>query len=337
MIRTLVAATDASRRAMLVRAVQSDPSFVLVGEGASGHRIADMTKRLLPDVVVLDGDLDDPGCAGVARRIMAEAPTPIVLTAPCEIDDPGSGVMEALRAGALAIAPLPGPGTSAAAFLTALRTMAGVKVVRRWAGRSPASAPAAPAAHADEPRIVAMAASTGGPAALHRLMAELPADFPAPIMVVQHIAPGFTGTLVDWLSASCMLTVKVGESGEALRPGSVYVAPEGSHLGVSSRARVVLSAQGPIGGFQPSATYLFQSVARAYASAAVCIVLTGMGEDGVAGLCDVRRAGGLILVQDEKSSVVFGMPGAAVQAGLADRLLPLDAIAGALVTLFPRR
>jgi two-component system chemotaxis response regulator CheB len=181
--------------------------------------------------------------------------------------------------------------------------------------------------HLAKTRVVAIATSTGGPAALQQLLVGLPGDFPAPLLVVQHITSGFTQGLATWLNSVCDLHVKVAEQGERLLPHTVYLAPDGRHLGVSGPGSVALDDGPPLGGFRPSGTFLFTAVARVFGAAATAIVLTGMGEDGVNGLRAVRVAGGRTFAQDEKSSVVFGMPGAAIAAGLADLVLPPEQIA----------
>ena len=178
-------------------------------------------------------------------------------------------------------------------------------------------------------RIVAIATSTGGPAALQIILSTLPKDCSAPVLVVQHIAAGFVPALVDWLNQSSKLPVVIAESGTPLRGGVVYIAPTDAHLGVT-REYVVLSTEDPIGGFRPSGTYLFRSVAAAFGDAAMGVILTGMGRDGVEGLRALRAAGGFIVAQNEKTSVVFGMPAEAIQAGLADRVLPLGQISAAI-------
>jgi two-component system chemotaxis response regulator CheB len=210
-----------------------------------------------------------------------------------------------------------------------VKAMAGVKVVRHWRPSAvpPPSLPQPTSPVGGRIRVVAVAASTGGPAALQRLLAGLPADFPAPILVVQHITTGFTSGLADWLDAVCPVRVKVAREGEPLAARTAYLAPDDRHLGVTGRSLVALSAAPPIGGFRPSGTFLFEAVARAFGPEVLAVILTGMGDDGVAGLRAVRQAGGRIIAQDEKTSVVFGMPGATVAAGLADVVLPLDAIA----------
>ena len=179
---------------------------------------------------------------------------------------------------------------------------------------------------------MAIAISTGGPAALQKLLTSLPRDFPAPILVVQHIAEGFVAGLILWLDSVSSLRVKLAENGEKLQNSTVYLAADDRHLGVSKNGRISLSSKSPVRGFRPSGTFLFESVAAAFGKAAVCVVMTGMGEDGVAGLRAVQKAGGRIIAQDENTSVVFGMPAAAIESGLVDVVLPLAAIVNQLST-----
>jgi two-component system chemotaxis response regulator CheB len=179
--------------------------------------------------------------------------------------------------------------------------------------------------------IVAIAASTGGPAALATILGALPPTMPVPMVVVQHITSGFHQGLVDWLDSVSPVSVRLAGDGQSLRAGEVLVAPSGAHLGVTGDGRVALSRDPPIGGHRPSATHLFRSVASVYGAAAVGAILTGMGEDGVAGLRLVKEAGGLVLAQDKATSVVYGMPHKAVCLGIVDLVLPLDRVAGALI------
>jgi two-component system chemotaxis response regulator CheB len=144
--------------------------------------------------------------------------------------------------------------------------------------------------------------------------------------VVQHIRPGYIGGLADWLQSVLRLNVQVAVPGAPLAPRTVYFAPDHAHLGVANASHVLLSRAPPIQGFQPSATFLFESVAQSFGAATVAVMLTGMGQDGVEGLGSVRHAGGCILAQDEKSCVVFGMPSAAIEAGVVDHTLSIDAM-----------
>jgi two-component system chemotaxis response regulator CheB len=170
-----------------------------------------------------------------------------------------------------------------------------------------------------------MAASTGGPAALCHVLAELPATFPVPVLVVQHIAQGFLAGFASWLNTQLSLRVRIAEPGEPLAAHTIYLPPDDHHLGIEGN-RLLVSSAPPLGGFRPSASFLFESAARTFGAGTLAVVLTGMGQDGVEGLRVVRDLGGQILVQDEASSVVYGMPAAAAKAGLADAILPLKDI-----------
>jgi two-component system chemotaxis response regulator CheB len=228
-------------------------------------------------------------------------------------------------------------------LIDTVKAMNGVKVVRHWrqATERSEALPQPPLGRVgDIGQVVAIATSTGGTAALQRVLGGLPGEFPVPILVVQHITPGFTPGLVAWLNRVCDVQVKLAEHGEPLAPHTVYLPPDGWHLGVARVAvggsrpfAVLLPDAAPIAGFRPSGSFLFESVAQAFGPSTVAVILTGMGEDGVEGLRHVRQLGGRILAQDEPTSVVFGMPGAALQAGLADEILPLDDIAGRLMGL----
>jgi two-component system chemotaxis response regulator CheB len=209
--------------------------------------------------------------------------------------------------------------------------------VRRWGprpGRLTSRAPVAAAPRtAGDRRVVLIGTSTGGPAALRTILLELPRDFGVPILAVQHIARGFVQALANWLNAGCSLRVKVAEEGELLVPGTVYLAPDDRHLGVRRDSRALISDRPPIGGFRPSATFLFETAAEAFGASAVALILTGMGSDGVAGLKALHRVGGMVLAQDERTSVVYGMAQEAARAGVVHAVLPLEAMAPRLVEL----
>ena len=343
MIKVLVADGAEADREALTRLLRTDPEIEVVGKTAHSVEALDMVKSLRPHVIVMGAYLPGSGGLRTTKEVMIEAPTPIVVVS----DEHDARQVEmsilALRAGALAIASMPSslmPDASEAGarLIATVKAMSQVKVVRRWreGARPWAAAPQSAPTIEPRTRIVAIAASTGGPAALQHILSELPADFGLPILVVQHIGSGFVDGLVQWLNSVCSLHVKRAVDGEFLSPHTVYVAPDDSHLGVTSRSRIVLSQVAQIDGFRPSATFLFESVARAFGASAVHVILTGMGRDGVSGLQVARKFQGTILAQDEASSVVFGMPGAAIDAGLADCVLPLPSIADQLISLAHR-
>lgn len=332
MIRVLVADDSHTARALLVEILRSDPGVQVVGEAADGVEAVEMTCRLRPDVVTMDIRMPKLDGFEATRRIMVEAPTPIVIvTGSMDVREVETS-MHALKAGALTILAKPaGPESpefeaEAKRFVATVKAMSAVKVVRRWPERAPAACPRTQ--EAGRAGVVAIAASTGGPAALARILSELPGDFPLPILVVQHIASGFVEGFAAWLNTAGGLRVKVAEHGEPLAPRTVYLAPDDGHLGIApGRNTIVVSRTGPIGGFRPSATYLFESVAKAFGAAAISVVLTGMGRDGVEGLRAMRAAGARVIAQDQETCVVFGMPGAAIESGVVDVTLPLGAIA----------
>lgn len=336
-IRVLVAHGSVSDRARLTGLLRADPGIAVIGEAADTDRAIAMTRRHGPDVVAIGIDLPAEGAIAATRRIMAETPTPVVIVA--DDADAVAAQLSVLRAGALAVIPKPwtsqqpGSELETQRFVSTIKALSQVKVIHHRPARPVASAPPPRPLRRGPVRIVAIAASTGGPGALQELLSALPAGFPASVLVVQHMAPGFVQGLASALDGMSPLTVRVAMQGEPLWPQTVYMAPDGHHLRVSDRSRIVLTHDPPNGGFRPSATELFESVARSFGSASAHVILTGMGRDGVAGLAVAREHGARILAQDRASSVVFGMPGEAINAGLADAVLPLRSIADELVAL----
>ena len=341
MIRVVVAEDSRAQRELLVSILESDPAIRVVGVASNGAEAVEMAVRLRPDLVTMDIHMPVLDGYEATREIMRRAPVPIVIVSSSVRRDDIAHSLEAIQAGALtAVAKPENPASprfeeDRAQLVLMAKAMADVKVVRRWAsGARPAARPAVPATPAGEPRttrLVAVAASTGGPAALQKILADLPASFPVPVVVVQHLSRGFIGVLAEWLRGACKLRVKVAEDAELLAAGTVYLAPDDRHLGVSPDGRVALSSGAAVDGFRPSATHLFQSAGAAYGSALLAVILTGMGNDGVRGLREVYAAGARVLAQDEESSVIYGMPGEAVRAGVVHQVLPLSAIGPRLV------
>ena len=339
MIRVLVAEDSATSRALLVAILESDPGIEVVGQALDGAEAVEKAARLRPDLITMD--LHMPRMDGIEaiRRIMAESPVPIVVvTASLNVRDVEQS-LNATLAGALTIVDKPDSPASPRfeerreRLIAMVKALAEVKVVRRWTGRSAAVARGSLGTPRGTARIVALAASTGGPAALHQILRELPRDFAAPVLIVQHIARGFVEGLARWLGSAGAIHVKVAEDGEIARPGVAYLAPDDRHLGVRGRDRIHLADEPAMGGFRPSANYLFASAARAYGSATLGVILTGMGADGVQGLGALRGAGGHVLAQDQASSVVYGMPAEAVRAGVASEVISLESLPRRLAEL----
>jgi two-component system chemotaxis response regulator CheB len=339
-IRVLVVDDSATSRLLLVGILRADDGIDVVGEAADGFAAVEMVKRLNPDIVTMDVEM--PGLDGFAatKRIMVEAPTPILIIT--GIDPRALSVsLEAVRVGALAVHAKPrdpmsaGFDEEARELVRQVKAMSRVKVVRHHELDPARGLPVPPQSLAtDTPaQVVAIAASTGGPAAIHRIVTSLTAAFPVPILVVQHMSRGFGPGFAEWLDKAAPLRVKLAEPGEALQPGTVYLGIDDHHLGVSPARRVHLSTAPAVGGFRPSGTVLFESVAAAFGRSALAVILTGMGRDGVDGLRAIRRAGGRTIAESEATAVVYGMPAAAVNAGLADFVLPLDGVCAAVAGL----
>jgi two-component system chemotaxis response regulator CheB len=340
MIRVLIV-EDSPTVCLLLKAIlDSDPDIKVIDIAANGEEGLKKTLTLDPDLITMDVHM--PGMDGfeATRRIMAQAPTPILIVTGSVDPNEVKLSFQALEAGALAVVQKPvGPGspkfqTAARELVQMVKVMADVKVVgRRTIPRQPRTLVAA-LRPIGQIEVVAIGASTGGPAALASVLGGLPADFSAPILIVQHISSGFDVGLTEWLSSTTRRPVGLAQDGQRLDGGQVFIAPQGKHMGVTASKRILIDSQTEsIGAFRPSVTYLFQSVARVYGPHAVGVILTGMGNDGTAGLVALHKAGGYVIAQDEASSVVYGMPGAAVAAGAVDQVLPLERIAGSLSAL----
>lgn len=336
MVRVLVVEDSPTVRALLVAILTRDADIEVVGVAPNGERAVEMAARLRPDVVTMDIHMPEMDGLEATRRIMIETPVPIVIvssSAPADVELS----LTATRAGALTVLPTPfGPGTegflrASAELVSMVKAMSEVKVVRRWPHGDRSAAPRLRPADM-KPRAVGIAASTGGPAALQRILSKLPRNFPVPIFVTQHIAASFISGLNHWLELGCELRVNLAIEGETVRAGTVYLAPDDRHLGVRA-GRISLTPRNLADRFCPSADVMFDSLAAAYGSATLGVILTGMGSDGVDGLRAVRQAGGRVIAQDEHTSVVYGMPKEAVAAGVVDEVVSLEGIAPALVQL----
>jgi two-component system, chemotaxis family, protein-glutamate methylesterase/glutaminase len=335
---------SAVARRLLAHIVSGHKDLELVGQGVNGQQAVAMAKELRPDVITMDIRMPIMDGYEATRQIMAENPTPIVLVSAHEPHEV-QGSFKALEAGAVTVLAKPsGPGSptyyaAAAELLTTLRAVAGLRLVTRRRASPKTSgrhATSTTPAHAgvDEQlfELVAIGASTGGPAALGRILHDLPPNLPVPVLIVQHIADGFDEGLVKWLDTVTPLRVVMGEDGMRPAPGEVVVAPNGVHMGVNRRQRLTLVQGEPIGSHRPAVSYLFETVAEAYGRRALGVILTGIGRDGTDGLAKLHAAGGRVIAQDETSCVVYGMPKAAFEAGVTDEVVPLEKIAHTITT-----
>jgi two-component system chemotaxis response regulator CheB len=263
---------------------------------------------------------------------MSRAPTPIVMFTSETVALKRKVAFEALAAGALDVyhKPSADPGdTSAAAneFRKLLTLLAPIKVITRPAPRARVVPPLKTTQSGTIPRVLAVAASTGGPVALVKFLSGLPRTFSAGVLLVQHQPPEFMHGFVEWLADNIELPVKMATAGDAVRPSVVFVAPGDRHMRLGEDGRIRLDSDAPIHACRPAADALFDSVAQTVGPRAIGVLLTGMGQDGARGLLHMKQAGAITIAQDEATSVVYGMPRAAAELEAARHVLPLDQVA----------
>jgi len=259
---------------------------------------------------------------------------PIVVLTSTESDIRLGATYKGVESGALMVfgkpRGLPGDDPEADELINVVKAMADVKVIRRkW--KVPGASQLAKMENAvrrtaNRYGIVAVGTSTGGPPALRTVLGELPATFPVPVVVVQHISKGFADGLARWLNETIALRVKLAEAGEPLLAGNAYIAPDEVHLQITGQRKVALLRESPMDGHRPSVTALFNSVAKQYGPSAVGVLMTGMGRDGANGLYAMKQEGAYTIAQDEASSIVFGMPKEAINMGAAGEVLALQKI-----------
>ncbi|MDX2089740.1 MAG: chemotaxis-specific protein-glutamate methyltransferase CheB [Kofleriaceae bacterium] len=323
-----------------IRTILEGAGLVVVGECASGVEAVAKVASLRPDVVTLDLDMPGLDGLGTIEHIMAEHPTPIVVVT----GDPSyrglDGHFEALARGAVELVPKPANMVASSEgcmrLVELVRTVSRVAVVPHVRGtarrrrRANTTMPLRPGATPRTggyaaPSVIAIGASTGGPGALRTLLGGLE-DMPVPIIAVQHMAEEFAEGFVRWLQSQVAVPVHEARVGTRMRPGNAYIAVRGPHLRVEADCTISATA-GAANPHRPSVDAVFTSLANTCGKRGVGIVLTGMGDDGALGLSEIHAAGGMTIAQDEESSVVFGMPGAAIARNAVRHVLPLDSIA----------
>lgn len=345
-VKVLVVEDSPVVRDLLVHLLGSDSDIRVIGTASNGEEALEAVKRRKPDVITMD--IHMPGMNGLdaSRRIMETVPTPIVIVSGSSMRDEVAATFRALEAGALAILQKPvstghpSYHETARQIIETVKLMSEVKVVRRWPKRE-AAVPAREEVELKpvptEVKLVAIGASTGGPIVLKTILSGLPKDLSAPVVVVQHIAAGFTEGFAEWLAQACGFPVHVAAHGEGLRPGHAYIAPDGFQMRVEQGNRITLSSDEPENGHRPSVSYLFRSVAAVLGRNAVGVLLTGMGKDGAEELKLMREKGAVTIAQDQESSVVHGMPGEAINLDAAMYVLSPGEIAAALGNLVKER
>jgi two-component system chemotaxis response regulator CheB len=328
-IRVLVADDSATLRDALATLLARDPQITIVGQARDGVEAVNMARTLRPDVITMDVNMPNLDGLGATAAIMADSPARVLVISSVSEQREQELSFKAMAVGALEVIAKPVSGDMrewGRRLTESVRLMAEVPVVRRPHARA-RPMPAVEGAV----EIVGLVASTGGPPALAQILGDLPSDPGVPILIAQHIAEGFTGGLVRWFGACCKPKVSIARDGEAPQPGRVYLAPDGCDLELDASGLMhTPRAKGP---HFPSGNRLLASLARVYGPRAAGFVLTGMGDDGAHGLLALRTAGGATFAQDESTSVVYGMPQAALAIGAARSQLALEQVAPAILSL----
>jgi two-component system chemotaxis response regulator CheB len=350
-IRILVVEDSSTVRRHLCAVLASDPTLEVVGEAADGKQAIELCLSLRPDVVTMDMILPVMSGLGATEYIMAHQPTPILVVSSSTNRGELFKTYEALAAGAVDVLEKPtgreADGEWERRFIATVRLVSRIRVITHLRARL--TAPGQPGITSRPPdplalspqgyEVVIIGASTGGPGAILQILSSLSLPFPLPILFVLHIGEPFGAAFAEWLDGQTGMRVRFAEEGAEVRAGvgQVVMAPPGAHLVVQNK-RLHLTQDLPRHSCRPSVDLLFESAAREYGRGIIASLLTGMGRDGAAGLLEVRRRGGFTIAQDEATSVVYGMPQAAVLLGAAARELPLPEIGPALSALAaPRR
>jgi two-component system, chemotaxis family, protein-glutamate methylesterase/glutaminase len=344
-IRVLVVDDSALMRKLIPMILERDPDIEVVGTAMDGAFALKKISELQPDVVTLD--LEMPRMDGIEtlRTIMRNAPLPVIVFS-THSKEGAYSTFKALALGAIDFVAKPKDAAAGNLDPVAYQLAEKIKVAKRAGGpkalpkvEEEVAPPRKNRGRAALPpsRIIAIGISTGGPNALQYVLSQIPAEFPASFVIVQHMPEGFTDMFARRLDECCALDVQEAKSGDLLIAGRVLICPGNRHMMVRRMPRgemVVLSDSPTINGHRPSVDVLFHSVAQEFALTAVGILMTGMGDDGAEGLGAIKAAGGMTIAQSEETCVVGGMPRTAINKGYANKVLPLDGLAAYLINQY---
>ena len=357
MISVIVVDDSAFMRKALSSMLEKDPDIRVVATARDGQEGLELIRKHNPDVITLDIEMPRMDGLTALKHIMAENPKPVLMVSSLTVEG-AEATLKAMELGAVDFIPKQLSKVSldivkieqdlqAKVKQIARRRVVAPSLTRRVPTVGTSSVAAGGAASAAEPRkefvrpsgslvrdLVAIGVSTGGPPAVQKVLSGLPKDFPAPIVIAQHMPAAFTGPFAKRLDGVCQLSVKEAETGDRLMPGHVFIAPGGKHLKLLqkiSRVEIEITGEPAEALYKPSANVLVGSAAEAVGKRALGVILTGMGSDGLEGVKVLKNKGGRALAQSDASCVVYGMPKAIVDAGLADEILDIDDMAQAIM------
>jgi len=344
MINVLIVDDSVTQREILRRVLESDPDFAVAGEARNGREAVAMVQQCEPDVVLMDVHMPEMDGIEATKQVMAQCPVPIVVISATLHRRDVDVSLQALEAGAVSVIPKP----KGAALLHLHRiapdlrcelvaaSHARVGRSRRVAEQHPTVRTTPTRQQAPPLEAVGICVSTGGPTVLMEIFSEIPAPFPIPVLLVQHISRGFEEGFACWLSEKTGQPVRLAADRERLAPG-ICLAPTGKHLSLQTPQRMALENPAPNDIHCPSGDPLFASLAEHLGAKATGVQLTGMGNDGAQGLLALKQAGGVTIIQEETSSLIWGMPKAAKELGAASRELRPSEIAAVLTRMANRR
>lgn len=332
-VRVLIVDDSVLARSLIRSIIEMDKEMEVAGEASNGLEAVEKARSLHPDIITMDIEMPVMDGLEAIGQIMAVNAVPILV-----VTSRGDAktAYAAISKGALDIMLKPDLDLKAAdEFVGKLKLMSRVSVISHVSGRLSRRHPAGPETQGVSgnfsDRIIAIAASTGGPGALSVILSHLPEKFPVPIVIAQHISDGFVSGMVGWLRTLSRVELKMAVDGEHLKPGTAYFCPSEHHMMIDRSKRVIFVERHADDLYRPSCDTLLSSVAESFGRKAIGVILTGMGSDGVAGITKIREAGGWTIAQDENTSIVFGMPRLAIESGGIDTVLPLEAIGGEIV------
>ncbi|MEM3379073.1 MAG: chemotaxis response regulator protein-glutamate methylesterase [Candidatus Bathyarchaeia archaeon] len=311
---------------VLVDLLQSDPQLTVVGTARDGEEALSKIALLKPDVVTLDIEMPRMNGLTAVRRIMETNPLPVVMVSALTQRE-AQLTLKALEFGAVDYVPKPSGPISLnmdivkEELISKVKTAASVNIRRE----KPKAAEVTTSRTGSSEKVILIAASTGGPAAVAYVLKNLPENSP-PILVVQHMKKGMTKLFAEMLNQECKIEVKEAKDGDLIRDGLAIIAPGGLHMLLTKNGKVKLAEGPPVNYVRPSADVTMKSAAKVYGAKNIGVVLTGIGADGAEGIEAIKKKGGLTIAQDEKTCVVFGMPAAAIKTGCVDFVLPLEYI-----------